>query len=265
MNNTCIYNQENVIIVQKNFKSRMYIKIYNGAGASKEGLLHTFKTLLDYASKDYLISYITPKEIIEGEWIYNTKLLVIGGGADLHYKKYLDGIGNQQIQQFFKKGGSLLGICAGAYYCGSRVEFAKDAKGQILGSRELSIYKDAVVGPALRKYYYNSDKGALAAKINLHEVSPCKQVKIFYNGGGYFANAANTPDARIIANYHDNRAAIVMCEYGLGKAILSGVHFEYDPYIMKYSPLREEIIDSLKEYNESRIVLTKYLLDKLLA
>jgi glutamine amidotransferase-like uncharacterized protein len=242
----------------------MNIRIYNGIGVSKEGLIHTFNTLSQCSPKNYFISYISAEEIINGEWISNTNLLVIGGGADLHYKKYLDGKGNEQIQKFINEGGGILGICAGSYYCGSYVEFAKSSPKEILGNRELSIYKGTIVGPVLTEYYYNSDKGALAAKINLLIKSPYKETNIFYNGGGYFLNAENIPNTKIIANYHNNKAAIVLCNYGRGKAILSSVHFEYDPYIMKYSKLREEIIASLKVYNESRIFLVKYILDSLL-
>jgi glutamine amidotransferase-like uncharacterized protein len=40
----------------------------------------------------------------------------------------------------------------------------------------------------------------------------------------------------------DDAPAIVKCIYGEGYAILSGVHFEYDPLIMKNDKENQEIL-----------------------
>jgi glutamine amidotransferase-like uncharacterized protein len=242
----------------------MHIKIYNGLGVSKESLKQTFLMLLDYAPRKYHVSYVSSEEIIEGRWIKETKLIVFPGGADIYYKQYLDGVGNKQIQKFLSEGGSFLGICAGAYYSGSYIEFAKSSSIEVIGERELSIYKNSVIGPALCKYYYNSYKGTKAVKIIPNVKGLYKDLCLFYNGGGYFLDAENMSGVKIIGNYQDSRAAIIECIYGKGKAILSGVHFEYNPYLMKPSKILTPIINSLKEYNESRISLVQSILNRLL-
>ncbi|MCC8483954.1 MAG: BPL-N domain-containing protein [Rickettsia endosymbiont of Labidopullus appendiculatus] len=237
------------------------IRIYNGLGTSKESLYHTFNSFIHYASTKYHISYISAEEIIRGDWIDNTSLLIIPGGKDRCYEKRLNGKGNKHIQNYLMQGGSFLGICAGAYYSGTYLEFAKSSPIEVVSTRELAIYQGGVIGPALCKYYYNSNKGARAARIILNTPNLPEDSMVFYNGGGYFLDAQNVANTKIIANYEDCKAAIIMCKFGSGRAILSGVHFEYDPYLMRYSKLLNPIIGSLIKHNKSRIMLVKHILN----
>jgi glutamine amidotransferase-like uncharacterized protein len=242
----------------------MTIRIYNGKGTSRNSLRHTFHTFSNYAPAKYQVSYISAEEIILGEWFDDTALLIIPGGADIHYCKYLNGKGNMQIRKYLMQGGSFLGICAGAYYGGSFIEFAKSSPIEVIGDRELAIYNGIVSGPALCKYYYNSNKGARAAGITFDITGGYSESVVFYNGGGYFVNAENTPDTKVIAHYQDCRASIIMRKFGGGRAILSGVHFEYNPYLMKSSKLLDPIIYLLKKHNESRDMLVQHIINMLI-
>jgi glutamine amidotransferase-like uncharacterized protein len=240
------------------------IVIYNDKGVSGESLQHTAFTFLRYAPENYHVRYILAKEIIQGGWIYSTKLLVIPGGQDLYYKKSLDGAGNKQIQKFIREGGRFIGICAGAYYAARYIEFAKSSPIEVIGDRELGIFNGTVEGPTLCQYYYNSNKGARAAKINLNIPLPEKEVTVFYNGGGHFVDAANISNTQVIANYENDKAAIIMCNYGKGKAILSGVHFEYDPFLMSSPSAAQSIVNNLQQHNLSRISLIRHIIQECL-
>jgi len=55
----------------------------------------------------------------------------------------------------------------------------------------------------------------------------------------------------------------VICKFGSGRAILSGVHFEYDPYLIRHSKLLNPIIGPLIKHNKSRIMLVKHILNML--
>jgi glutamine amidotransferase-like uncharacterized protein len=242
----------------------MKIRIYNGKGTSRNSLKHTLHTFSNYAPVKYQIGYISAEEIILGDWFDDTALLIIPGGADLHYCKYLNGKGNIQIQRYLMQGGSFLGICAGAYYSGTSIEFAKSSSMEVVSTRELGVYKGMVVGPALCRYHYNSNKGVRAAKITFDIDGRVNETVVFYNGGGYCVNAENVPDTKIIATYEDLRAAIIMCNFGKGKAILSGVHFEYDYSLLKPFKLLNPVIDLLKKHDESRDSLVKYIVNKLI-
>lgn len=164
----------------------MIIKIYNGAGVSEESLKHSYNTLKLYTSSKYSISYISPEEIIRGTWIQKTHLLVLPGGADIHYARALNGQGNNLIKKFIIQGGNFLGICAGSYYGGNYVEFAKSSNIEVTGKRELGLYNGTVRGPILCDYYYDSDRGARAAEIiiNPNINQHLKDCYVFYNGGG---------------------------------------------------------------------------------
>ena len=92
-----------------------------------------------------------PEELLAGEWMSSCLMLVMPGGADLPYCRQLNGPGNELIRgaqpccwlnmpsdvgkqsqilthstmsaAYVEDGGSYLGLCAGAYYACSYVEF----------------------------------------------------------------------------------------------------------------------------------------------
>ncbi|WP_342272630.1 BPL-N domain-containing protein [Candidatus Tisiphia endosymbiont of Parasteatoda lunata] len=237
----------------------MKIKIYNDLGVSKESIKHCEYTLKLYTPQ-YKVEYISAKEILEENWFKDTYLLVLPGGRDLYYVQKLQGKGNANIKNYIKNGGNFLGICAGSYYSGNYLEFAKGTNIEVIGKRELEIFKGTVKGPLLALYYYNLNKGARAAYLRINPIIGLniKDCYVFYNGGGYFVDAENTKDTEIIASYEDNKAAIIKCMYGNGTAILSGVHLEYDPMLIKNKSLNN-ICKTLTAHNIVRIKLLNYL------
>ena len=95
-------------------------------------------------------------------------LLVMPGGRDLPYVDRLRGKGNENISRFVRDGGSYLGICAGAYYGCSSVQFAQgDPLLEVVGPRELSFFKGISQGPVFAGFDYTSNEGALAADVQL--------------------------------------------------------------------------------------------------
>ena len=131
----------------------MIIRIYNGIGVSEASLKHAYHTFQCHVSPKYSISYISPEEIIRGMWIQKTHLLVIPGGADQYYARALNGQGNNLIKRFVIQGGHFLGICAGSYYGGNYVEFAKSSNIEVTDKRALGLYNGTVRGPILCDYY----------------------------------------------------------------------------------------------------------------
>ena len=161
-------------------------------------------------------------------------MFVLPGGADIPYTKWLNGKGNEKIRTYVEKGGSFLGICAGSYYAGNFVEFALGTPLEVKGVRELAFFPGTVKGPILAPYDYETSSGVRAAKISWKGGAPFKTNStfvVYYNGGGYFAEAAREEHTKILASYSlgNDFPAIIEIQVGKGKAILSGVHFEYDP------------------------------------
>ncbi|MEW5299670.1 MAG: hypothetical protein WDW36_002662 [Sanguina aurantia] len=68
------------------------------------------------------------------------------GGADLPYCRLLNGQGNNMITEYVKGGGSYLGLCAGAYYGCSSVEFEPGSSMEVSGDRELAFFPGVAVG-----------------------------------------------------------------------------------------------------------------------
>jgi biotin--protein ligase len=141
-----------------------------------------------------------------------------------------------------------------------------------VGPRELAFFQGKAIGPILAPYNYEDYRGSRAAVLQcfLSEKTPPDEpvtkdialflTTVFYNGGGYFEDAALMPPTQILATYENNLPAIIQCSYGQGTVVLSGVHFDYDPALMNaQDPHLKEIIPQLQGHHET----TKRLINKI--
>ncbi|MDR0630466.1 MAG: hypothetical protein LBF70_00270 [Holosporales bacterium] len=216
------------------------ILLYKDAGVAVDSFRHTYHFFKHVR--------IVDSDFLKNEnWIDIAKILIFPGGADKQYAEKLQGVGCENIKTFVKNGGAYLGICAGGYFGTSKVEFALGTNIEVNEIRQLSFFPGTSRGPFLKDFVYNSEKGACAARIR-----SLYNGDIFYtyfNGGCTFdINSINSDDMKniqVLAVYADKNdtAAIVRCKYGEGYAILSGVHFEYNPMLMTNTKTR--IIDAL--------------------
>ncbi len=210
--------------------------IYNDLGVDAEALRNTINLMEDIGDSD--VHLINHQDIISGTWTHDASFLIMPGGADLGYAEKLNGEGNAIIKRYVQGGGAYLGICAGAYYASQFVEFDKGGELEVSGHRELAFFPGKAVGPHLAKYDYLSRSGARLALLTLNSEFSDKSALVYYNGGGYFADAESLPNTQVLAWYKTNHAAIIRVQVGQGQAILSGIHFEYAP----------ELLDSSDEY-----------------
>jgi glutamine amidotransferase-like uncharacterized protein len=199
-----------------------------------------------FSSKtDYKVLPIYAIDIISGEWQENAALLVFPGGADLKYSKKLNGLGNKMIYDYVAGGGTFLGICAGAYYASAFVDFARDTNMAIIGPRELKFFPGTCFGPMYTTTTFDDRRDAKSIYITWKDqkynqpLGFNQEAPVYYFGGGYFENAMQYPQTQILASYDccQQYPAIVSNKVGLGRAILSSVHFEYQP---KYVPETDE-------------------------
>ncbi len=238
------------------------VYVYHDEGVSEESLaqtVFTFRSLL----KKYTVTTIDAKKLKEGLWTKNAVLFVLPGGADLPYVKKLQGTGNTIIQNYVANGGAFLGICAGSYYGSSTVEFDKNGPLEVLEDRELGFFKGSAVGPVLAPYDYQTQSSSRAATI--YTILPhVAKTTVFYNGGGFFHHAEAYPNTQVIGTYDNNLPAIIFIHYGKGKVLLSGVHFEYDPFLLDtQDPYIQKILKPLRKDNTVRKVLFKDLMQLL--
>lgn len=249
----------------KNNNKNIYI--YLDKGVAIDTFIHTKKMLTKFFSKKQ-ITPINAEYLIDGSWQKNAYLLVIPGGADLLYEEKLNGKGNIAIKNFVKEGGKYLGICAGSYYASSEIEFDKGGPLEVLGGRELAFFQGKAIGPALSYYNYTSHEGATAARISfkfeLMKMESTRNIQLYHHGGGFFENAASFPEVQVLANYVTentlSKPAIIKVSYGKGMALLSGVHFEIDPFMLNAKdPHLHEVIYNLQESNNARLGMLDFI------
>jgi biotin--protein ligase len=225
------------------------IIIYVDEGVSGISLKHVVKSLqqeLDLTR--HSLKRLDAEGIKSGNWEKDTDLIVFPGGRDVYYQSALSGLGTLKIRRFVEQGGSYLGLCAGAYFGADSIEFDKGGRMQVCGKRDLGFFPGVATGPAYgpNKFSYDNEHGAEAALVSWKG----EKVFTYFNGGCQFENADHFADVEVLGSYlhlEGSPAAIVSCRHGLGKALLSGVHLEYnakfitrdDPHIQKIYPLLE--------------------------
>lgn len=251
--------------------AKQEILVYAGPGAGPNSLANTVGMLQNFVGDKYVVKTITPEEVIQGDWVSNTALFVMPGGADRPYLEKLRGQGNQHLKNYVQNGGKYLGICAGAYYAADRIEFAKDDPAlEVIGDRELKFYPGLVEGPTYKGFDHRDVKntaGMRAATIHMQN----KNLTLFYNGGGHFVDADNFSNVTVLARYGDEQpyrndrpAAIIECNVGKGKAILSGPHFEWDAKSLDKLNLElTEMKKKLALQENSRQELILYIFNRL--
>ncbi|KAI8975945.1 biotin-protein ligase [Pilobolus umbonatus] len=248
----------------------MNVLIYYGNGTSFQSVKQTYNTLKTVLGHAYDVMKVDAHTLKSEPWESTCSLIVMPGGRDLPYCADLNGLANDKIKAFVKNGGRYLGFCAGAYYASKEIEFEKGIKErEIVGTRELDFYPGLSRGTMFPGFVYNSEKGARA--ISLHMKNDSRDIKAYYNGGGYFVKAKNYPDqVKVICTYKDpglckdeqEPAAGVLCKVGKGSALLFGAHPEYDVNSIDLSENenRQQMIDDL---NASAPLCRRLLLESL--
>ena len=182
------------------------------------------------------IRYLDHKQLLASSWEDDAKVFIMPGGRDIPYHRLLRGRGNEKIRSFVESGGSYLGICAGAYFGAKKVLFEVGTELEVTGDRELQFFAGSAIGTLFKKtsFSYHSHLGASSAWVSIFGES----FPIYYNGGCYFSEEDEESFSHTVLGTYieeDDKSAIVLCPFGKGKAVLSGVHIE-----IGYEGLSEE-------------------------
>lgn len=197
------------------------ILIYNDYVHNNQMLLNR---LSDAVEQSY-VAFCDADDINNDCLDQDVSLFVMPGGADLYYCERLDGAANAKIKRYVEAGGSYLGICAGAYYGASSLEWAK-SEGQeaICDTRELAFTSARAIGPVydyLQNQDFNQSWDGLC-DLDYNGTS----VTAMYRGGCYFTKAQDYTVVARYADLQDHPPAIIKINYGAGKVVLSGPHIE---------------------------------------
>lgn len=200
------------------------IYIYDDGHHSHGHIQITIHAVADH----HEVRFCTASMILNG-CLQDTSLLIMPGGADLYNCEKLNGEGNRIIRDYVAQGGSYLGICAGAYYGCSSLDWNH---GEIDDPRELGFFHGQAVGPVYEwienkeSIYEGSWIKAVEMKTEAGEVFLTQ-----YNGGPIFIGEPE----QIIARYTglpDQPAAVIGGTFGEGRYILSSPHIEIFGYLL---------------------------------
>ncbi len=247
-------------------KPEQYVLVYNDKGVCIESFTSIIKWLRTMPIMTCKIKQVDSSYIINENWEKDTKLLIIPGGADIPYHQALKGVGCRKIRKFVENGGSYLGICAGAYFGGAKIEFALGSDIEVAENRELHFFEGITAGPVIGTYVYDSEAGACAAKVNTKNAS----FMAYYNGGCTFkATSVNSfKNVDILAKFGDlNLPAIIICRVKKGLVALSGVHLEYFENLLaknKNPKIINEILPAIKKTENIKKEFCELLIQKLL-
>ena len=204
------------------------------------------------------VAPVLAPELVAGAWVTTTAILVMPGGADRPYVAKLDGAGTAAIRAFVADhGGLYVGFCAGAYFAAATLSFDAGGPLAVTGARTLQFFPGCAVGPLFPGFAYGSPAGAHAALVSSLSSGEGGEggeggavTPVYFNGGCAFVAAAaadadaDAADMTVLAIYSEAGrmtraarqlvtspapAAVVRVRVGRGHALLSGVHWEYNP------------------------------------
>lgn len=234
------------------------VLVYSDEGVDAFGLSETLSSLK--ASLDpsrYRIQTIDATQVKKGLWCKSCTLFVMPGGRDLPYLERLGPSGMALIKSYVEEGGSYLGLCAGAYFASGLIEFEKGGPLEVVGERFLKFISGKAIGPALDKgsFRYEAPLGAKAALISWKDHS----LSTYYNGGCYFFLSGEDKGVEVLSRYlslEDAPASIIGCSVGKGRAVLSGVHFEFSSKALsaRSGPM-QKILAVIEKYESKRVQL----------
>ena len=184
-----------------------------------------------FEPRDVSVDFTDAASILKENVLTSDVLLfVMPGGAATPFLQKLKVQGNDKIREYIYRGGHYLGICAGAYYACSNVEFETDIKPlSIVRNHELLDLIDvSAVGTLhnelrIRPYMKNEASGAT---VRLKWADDEIHFAHYHGGPKFVSNHANYEVLACYADIEQEPAAIIAKNYGLGRVVLSGVHFE---------------------------------------
>ena len=257
------------------------ILVYNDTGTSNvfvfiNALNHTLSQLqLQQLVTKFEIKEVSAKDVIDGTCFKNANLLIIPGGRDIPYVEKLKGHAMTNIRDFVYDGGGYFGVCAGAYFAADYCEFEKGSSLEVCGERYLKFFPGKARGCVYPGFRYNSEEGARVVNVCLQgtktENLPIVEdtFPAYYNGGCEFIkdNKKIPNNVSVIARYQDilDKIAVVLCKFGNGKALLSGVHPEMNyQFLSDKSQYTTAQLEMLMESSVKQQQLLSHLVELIL-
>lgn len=147
------------------------------------------------------------------------KAIIVPGGYSFYMKAGVGERGIDEMRRFVNRGGTYLGICAGAYFAAKDVRW----EGQSY-PYSLALFDGTAEGslPNIASWPRNA-----GVKVNFADEYPGLQLlakaPIYYKGGCRLIGGSRV---KVLATYPDKTNAVIERAVGSGRVVLSGGHFE---------------------------------------
>ncbi|KAI9184310.1 biotin holocarboxylase synthetase [Blastocladiella emersonii ATCC 22665] len=262
---------------QRPAASKLNVLLYTGAGATPTPIQQTWAALRSMLGGRYDVVKVDAAALTAEPWEPTTALLVMPGGRDIPFTQHLGVTGAARIREYVRRGGRYLGLCAGAYYASSAIEFeVRDPVLKVAGPRPLALFPGVARGAVYPGFQYDSEDGARATTVALEgPAAPADALPVYFNGGCYFDEASlakeHHADVTVLARYTEpspavpegspntGLPAVIECRVGDGRAVLSGVHFEYSPSLLAAHP-NTDLVQALHLAEPTRLRVLAWLL-----
>tara|TARA_Y100001934_G_scaffold114882_1_gene140623 strand:+ start:289 stop:1137 length:849 start_codon:yes stop_codon:yes gene_type:complete len=223
----------------------------------------TIEATLKKSLPDFEIRRVKRQDLISKR-NFNAKnvaaFILPGAGSNGEYDKRLQYDGMQAIKDYVNEGGLFFGICAGAYYASSRLEWKQGVPDKERTKEPpLKLFNGVAKGP-IRKLLQDNSKDwhwdqaiAVPVKVTFKNGEE-KEIKALYWGGPHLLSdrpLIENPDNFIKARFSSLIArppCLIETKVGKGTVILSSIHPEVSKErLMMFTTGNHNRVDEMKE------------------
>jgi glutamine amidotransferase-like uncharacterized protein len=203
--------------------SSQTIAIYSDDGSWHDGII-AIESFCD--DNGFLSKRVYSDALNKSESLSECSAICFPGGYAYDYKTALTINGLNYIRSFINNGGAYIGICAGAFFASSSVDWEGETY-----PYQLKLF-DGIASGSIHSIAKWDDHTMTSIKINQNSsiTAGLKETyKVLYYGGPYFtSNPGFQFDTIAVWSDYYDLPSIICFEYGNGRVCLIGPHLEIE-------------------------------------
>lgn len=199
------------------------VAVYFDEGAWEDGVI-AFESFLDWKGLSH--------QRVDARWINANgvypqfKVVYFPGGYAYDYKRKLTAAGERHLREHVAAGGGYVGICAGAFYAATRVDWEGGSYPYTLG-----LFKGRAYG-ALSQIKAWPDYTLTTISLNpRHDANaglPAHFTTLYFGGPAFYPDPDENVDTLATWDQFNEHPAIIALQYGQGRVLLVGPHPEIE-------------------------------------
>lgn len=189
------------------------VAIFAGAGVWPAGA----REITEGLEREHAACYVGDQRMLTDEGLARFQTLIIPGGWAPLQQDAMGPEGLRAIERFVERGGTCIGVCAGAYLLSRDVVWNGERFPYPLG-----LFDGAAVGPR-NNYPEPSSAEVTFTGAGVAAGYPAKAT-YYFNGGSSFRGGT---DVTVLGRYADGSPAMISRPIGKGRIVLLGFHPEH--------------------------------------